>query len=330
MKNLSFLVLLASMALSGCETAVDLPEPPHTPRVALTYTLTPAPQDSSFAELYGGRQLYISNSQSVFDTRQLTGRADASVELRNAAGAVVERYRPILTGGNPQYGYYGQPGFYRPVLGFRPQVGQAYTLRATLPGLETAESTLTMPAPAVIESASFVPRASSGANYGQSVGRLSLVLRDDPATANYYLAFARLLDRQGNPGNWGAVDVDYDSQSNTAGSIGQFKLSSPRQQYSVYPFADADANGQRIALNSDVRYYSSCYQPGGNCPQPGYMEVVVSSITKEAYDFYLSRRRYADSDGNPFAEPAPLASNVRNGYGLFGGSTDVTYRIQLP
>ena len=56
----------------------------------------------------------------------------------------------------------------------------------------------------------------------------------------------------------------------------------------------------------------------------------VSSITKDAYDFYLSRRRYYDSDGNPFAEPAPLASNVRPGYGLFGGAADVTYRIQLP
>ncbi|MDO7854776.1 DUF4249 domain-containing protein [Hymenobacter convexus] len=331
MKNLILpALLLATAGLAGCETAVDLPEPPHTPRVALTYTLTPGPPDSSFAELYGGRQLYISNSQRVFDTSQLGGRADATVELRNAAGAVVERYRPILTGGNPQYGYYGQPGYYRPVLGFRPQVGQAYTLRATLPGFETAESTLTLPAPAVIESATYVPRSVANANYGQSTGRLSVVLRDDPATANYYLAFARLLDRQGNPGNWSPVDVDYDSQSNTAGSIGQFQLSSPRQQYSLYPFADTDANGQRIALNADVRYYSSCYPSGPNCPQPGYMEVYVSSITKEAYDFYLSRRRYYDSDGNPFAEPAPLASNVRSGYGIFGGATDVTYRIQLP
>ena len=55
----------------------------------------------------------------------------------------------------------------------------------------------------------------------------------------------------------------------------------------------------------------------------------VSSITPEAYNFYLSRRRYYDSDGNPFAEPAPLASNVRPSYGLFGGATDVTYRIRI-
>ena len=326
MKNIILVLLLAATALAGCETAVNLPEPPHTPRVALMYTLTTAPLDSSFQALFEERQLYISNSQRVFSTAELKGRADATVELRDAAGRVVERYRPIITGANPQYGYPGQAGYYRPVLGFRPQVGQAYTLRATLPGLETAESTLTMPPPAAIESATYTPRTASNPGSNYFTGRLSVVLRDDPGTANYYLAFARVLDQQGQPGSWSPVDVDYDSQSNSA-SIGQFQLSSPRQQYSLYPFADTDVNGQRITMASDVRFYSNCYQ--GNCPPPAFVEVTVSSITLDAYNFYLSRRRYYDSDGNPFAEPAPLASNVRPGYGLFGGATDVTYRIRL-
>ena len=325
MKNSLFLALLA--VLAGCETATDLPEPPHTPRVALLYTLSTAPQDSSFRELFAQRQLYISNSQRVFATSELKGRADATVELRDATGSVVERYRPVTTGGSPQYGYAGYPGYYRPVRGFRPQAGQSYTLRATLPGLETAESTLILPTAPVIESGTYVPRNTPNpTGYTQYRGRLSVVLRDDPATANYYLAFARVLDQQGRPGDWAAVDVDYNGQHSSAG-IGQFQLSSPRQLYSFFPFADTDVNGQRIALASDVSFQSSCYQNG--CPQPGYLEVYVSSITPEAYNFYLSRRRYYDSNDNPFAEPAPLASNVRAGYGLFGGAADATYRIRI-
>ncbi|GAA3982157.1 DUF4249 domain-containing protein [Hymenobacter antarcticus] len=316
-------VLLAALALVGCETTVNLPEPPHTPRVALRYTLTTNPQDSSFQELYVQRQLYISNSQRVFDTRELLGRPDATVELRDAAGAVVERYRPTLINNS---GFTTLPGFYRPVLGFRPQVGQRYTLRASLPGLETAESTLTMPTPAAVVSGSYVDRTAAVPNSNVFKGRLNLVIQDDPNAANYYLAFARVLDQQGQPGPWSSVDVDYDSQSSSV-SIGQFQLSSPQQQYSIYPFADTDLNGQRISLSTDVRFYRNCFQ--GPCPLPGYLEVHVSSITPEAYNFYLSRRRYYDSDGNPFAEPAPLASNVRSGYGLFGGATDVTYRIRI-
>ena len=322
MKNLSWTLFLTAAALAGCESATDLPEPPHTPRVALMYTLTNAPLDSSFYDLFQQRRLYISNSQRVFDTNYLTGRPDATVELRDAGGRMVERYRPTK---GSQYGYY--PGYYLPVQGFRPQPGQSYTLRASLPGLETAESTLTMPIAPVIESGSYDSRAVPGPNSGEYKGRLNLALRDDPNATNYYLAFARLLDRQGRPGTWGSLSVDYDSQS-SAVSIGQFQLSNTGQGYSIYPFADTNVNGQRIALASDVRFYSYCPQPG--CPQPGFIEVTVSSITKDAYDFYLSRRRYYDSDGNPFAEPAPLASNVRPGYGLFGGAADVTYRIQLP
>ena len=322
-KTLLRTLLFASAALASCESATDLPEPPHTPRVALMHVLTTAPLDSSFYELFQQRRLYVSNSQRVFDTNYLTGRQDATVELRDAVGSVVERYRAAR---NTQYGYY--PGYYLPVLGFRPQPGQQYTLRASLPGLETAESTLTMPAVPVVESGSYVPRTVAGPNgSGQYTGRLNLALRDDPNATNYYLAFARLLDRQGQPTNGSSLQVDYDSQG-SAVSIGQFQLSSPSQQYSIYPFADTNVNGQRIALASDVKFYTYCSQPG--CPQPGFIEVTVSSITKDAYDFYLSRRRYYDSDGNPFAEPAPLASNVRAGYGLFGGATDATYRIQLP
>jgi len=322
MKTTAAFTLLAGMALAGCEQVVDLPEPPHTSRVALFHMLSTAPEDSSFQELFYQRQLYVSNSQRVFDMSEIKGRGDAQVELRDAAGSVVERYRPVSINNG-----YLQPGSYRPTRGFRPQPGQAYTLRATVPGLETAESTLTMPTPATIETASYVARTPGpNSNPNEQQGRLTLILRDDPATANYYLAYARVLDQQGRPIENGVVDVDYDSQTNAV-TIGQFQLSSPRQQYSLYPFADTDLNGQRITLASDVRYYTFCFQ--SNCPQPAFVEVHVSSITRDAYEFYLSRRRYYDSNGNPFAEPAPLASNIRPGYGLFGGATDVKYRIPL-
>ena len=323
-----FLALAALAALAGCQTATNLPEPPHSPRVALLYTLTTAPQDSSFAELYRRRQLYISNSQRVFDDSELKGRADATVELRDAAGQVVERYRPLPLASNQPYNT--GLGYYRPVRGFRPLPGQAYTLRASLPGLETAESTLTMPLPPRIASATYVAGSSANPAGGQYAGHLSLEVPDDPDAANYYLAFARVLDQQGNPGapgDWSPVYVDYGRQNDGPG-LGQFALSSEAQQSGVYPFADTNLNGQRLVLNADLRFGRyGCYQ--GNCPPAGFLEVTVTSITAEAYRFYLSRRRYYDSDGNFFAEPAPLAGNVRNGYGLFGGAADATYRIPL-
>ncbi len=103
----------------------------------------------------------------------------------------MERYRPVKPA-NPSY-YDPGLGYYRPVLGFRPQAGQAYTLRASLPGLETAESTLTMPAPVSIVSGSFTPGPTSNPANRAYAGRLSVV-QDDPNANNYYLAFARVPD----------------------------------------------------------------------------------------------------------------------------------------
>ncbi|MBF9143668.1 DUF4249 domain-containing protein [Hymenobacter properus] len=328
MKNLSLALLLAAAALAGCESDAGLPEPPHTPRVSLFYVLTQAPQDSSYQELFQQRQLYVSNSQHVFSTERPQGRTDAAVELRDAAGRVVERYRPV--GSNFSASYRGDPGYYRPVLGFRPQPGQPYTLRATLPGLETAESTLTLPAAPTIESVSFQKRGATV--YGTATGRLSVSVRDDAGADNYYLVFARALNAQGQPTAYGDLRTDEDDDSGI--SIDQFQLSSAQQQYSlgaygIHPYADTNHNGERLTLNADVRYNTGCYTPGV-CPPPAFIEVTVSSLTADAYNFYLSNRRYYDADGNPFAEPAPLAGNMRQGYGLFGGATNATYRVQIP
>ena len=122
--------------------------------------------------------------------------------------------------------------------------------------------------------------------------------------------------------------MDYTNRDRTL-NLSQFELSDPQNTYNLSPYADTDVNGQRIALSTDVRFSATASCPSTGCVTPGYIEVYVSSITAEAYNFYLSRRRYHDSKDSPFAEPAPLASNVRNGYGLFGGVTDVTYRIRL-
>ncbi|MCC2547762.1 DUF4249 domain-containing protein [Hymenobacter sp. BT175] len=322
--TLTLATTLATLALSACETTLTLPEPPHTPSVALKYTLPNNTTDSSYNELYDQRRLYVSNSQRVFSTAPLTGRTDATVEIRDAAGTVVERFRPVGQRGQ----FPGPPGFYAPTMGLQTQPGQTYTLRATVPGLPPAESTLTMPAPAVVESGSFVLRTgtSPGGNPDERRGRLTVVLQDNAATTDYYMAYARVLDRQGQPGGWSSVQLDYDSQLSVAG-VGQFGLSSTQQEYSLYPFSDAGVNGQRLTLLSDVMFYPErC--PGG-CPDPGFIEVRISSITADTYNFFLSRRRYYDSSGNPLAEPAPLVSNIRPGYGLFGGATDMTYRIAL-
>jgi len=336
MKKLASAFLL-TLGLTSCETTVTLPEPAHTPRIALLYTLSDQPLDTSSTVMVG-RQPFVSYSQRVFDTKQLTGRADATVEILDAAGTIVERFRP----GYPlkRYAYLNNtPGYYTPTLGLVGKTGEAYTLRASLPGFETVESTLTMPSKPLIDNAKFVLRSGSiqpspGVN-NEVKGRLTVTLTDNAATADHYLAFARLLNEQGKLlQSYSEVSTDYDDQS-TEFEVGRFELSSEKDTYgsSLNPYADTNVNGKQFSLNANIRYYlSGCYNtPTGTsrCEQVGYIEVRVSNITADAYKFYQSKNSYNNSQDNPFAEPAPLTSNIKPGYGLFGAAADATYRIKL-
>jgi hypothetical protein len=133
---------------------------------------------------------------------------------------------------------------------------------------------------------------------------------------------------RGQAGKWSAVVADVEGE-NAELRLERFQLSevsgSNRRDL---PFADAGLNGQRITWPpTPTLRRKNCFS--GNCPQPSFLEVHVSTIPAADYTFFLSRRRYQESEGNPFAEPAPLASNVRGGFGLFGAATDVVYRIRL-
>jgi hypothetical protein len=335
MKKVLLLGLLALLA--SCETVVNVPAPAHTPQLSLQYTLSNQPITTEYNQYFYNRNLYVSSSLSTLATTRLQGRIDATVELHDASGQVVEQFKPDTSAHRPiDYRY----GSYLPVRGYVGQPGQAYTLRASAPGLPPLEATLTLPAPATIDatSASFVakPQVVAPGPYPfiyDYYGQLSFAILDAAATTDYYTVYARVLDAAGRPWGYGNVYQDY-SVRNTNGpdiNLNRFDLSSTYDVYKILPVSDAGRNGQRISFSQPVGFsYSGPYNPQGPAiPPPVYLEIIVSSLPSATYEFYQSVQRYYDTNGNPFAEPAPLRSNLLGGYGLFGGATDTKLRIRL-
>jgi hypothetical protein len=68
---------------------------------------------------------------------------------------------------------------------------------------------------------------------------------------------------------------------------------------------------------------------GGQPTRPKYYDIVLSSVSRNAYQFENSLAAYNANNGNPFAEPTVLYSNVYKGYGLFATANKVTKRIYL-
>ena len=326
MNKILTLFSFAMLALSSCETIVEVDTPPHTPRLSLTYTFSNQPATADYRNYFRVRNLFVSNSQSVLDIKRLTGRGDATVQLFDESGQVVQQFRPRgrFNGEDSIYDYV-------PTRNLVGEPGRTYTLRASAPGLEAVESTLRLPALPVIESATYVAKPRTPGGFSSYEGRLTLGVADNSATTDYYLVYGRVLDRNGR--YWGNVQREYNPGGVDGPDINlsQFQLSDPDNLYEQYPFSDAGSNGRRLSLGVDVVLRSrGGFDPQNPTPsEPAYVEVIVSNITSDTYRFYQSLLRYYDTDGNPFAEPAPLVSNVRPGYGLFGGATDATYRIPL-
>ncbi|MGI4741407.1 MAG: DUF4249 family protein [Janthinobacterium lividum] len=330
-KNLLFLAL-AALPLAGCETTAEVEPPAHTPRLSIAYTLSTQVPSANPQDFFASRMLYVSTSHSITEISRLVGRADAAVELRDASGQVVEQYRPRGQGGYG--GTDSVQGYYVAARGYVGQPGQRYTLRASAPGVAAVEAALTLPAPTTVGTGSYAPvplAPGSSPNPYNGKGRLSFSVLDNAATTDYYLAYARVLDANGQ--YWGSVYQDYSARNNTGIDIklSRFDLSEPGSPYQTLPISDAGRNGQAITFSNDITYgYGRPYDPQHPMPPlPAFLEVIVSSLPADTYDFYQSVQRYYDTDGNPFAEPAPLHSNVVGGYGLFGGATDAVLRIRL-
>ncbi|RTQ50765.1 DUF4249 domain-containing protein [Hymenobacter gummosus] len=308
-------VVLALPLLTACETAVDVPEPEHTPRVALSLTIDNLPWDDSLSRmgLIGRRLTFVGVSQRLYDSRPLQGqgRDDATLEVRDAAGTVVERYRaaPAPPGG---YGY----GQYRPTLRYQFRPGQEYQVRAAVPGFEAAESRLTLPVTVPVQAT--VTPLSPNAN-GQDRLRVTVGFDDPGGSADYYVAAARIVDQDGQQA--GFLNVEDDGIGNVAG----YRLSDPASSYNLYPFTDTNLNGQRISFTQTLSYSRSGLPTGGAL----LLEVRLMHLTRDLYLFYNSQRQYQNNNGNPFAEPTPLYSNVSPGFGIFGGVADALVRTPL-
>ncbi|OON67453.1 DUF4249 domain-containing protein [Hymenobacter sp. CRA2] len=305
-----------ALLLTGCDTAIDVPEPEHTPRVALALTIDNlAPSDSVVRQLYITRQPFVSVSQRLYDLTPLQGRNNATIEISDGSGNVVERYRPVAPPSQNPYGY--QNGMYRPVLRYRFRPGQQYAVRVSVPGVEPATSSLTLPDEVAVQVN--VAPLSSNSN-GLTRARVTVSFDDPAGSRDYYLATAQIVDQQGR--GMGYVSVEDDENGLDITSL-RLSGSSP---YDMYPFSDATVNGQRVSFSNNVEYYDNgTYNPSN----ARYLLVTLTHLTPDLFQFLNSYIQYSDNDGNPFAEPTPLYSNVQPGFGIFGGATDSRAQVRL-
>ncbi|RNI31533.1 DUF4249 domain-containing protein [Rufibacter latericius] len=289
--------LALAVALAGCEKEVDIEVRGHTPRLAVQYNLnTDSPKQN----------MYIGRSQSVLAGDNLWRNGlvkDASITISEGNGSVRQSFVFV------PLEYNAEQGNYKPLTAFTPEPGREYTLRVSAPNFEAIEGKLTMPTAVPVVSTSFQPDAKHDP-YNFS-GLLRVQFNDPVGQRNYYRLFVQLLDDQGRPvGNAYSRNENDDIFGEEVEKIELYKV-----------FDDGWANQGVITFSDKIGTYT-----GGGAPAT-QLEVTLQHITSDLYLYERSKDNYEED--NPFAEPLNLHSNIRNGYGNFGGITVTKYRINL-
>jgi hypothetical protein len=204
--------------------------------------------------------------------------------------------------------------------------GLTYTVRAAATGLTTVEGTIQAPPVVPITSLVYRPRFRTTSG-GQERDEIRFTFQDPAVESNYYLIRLRI------PFNVGNNQIAYNPI---------FCL------YTVDP--DAEVNRDDLGTSydncitdnfvmKDTRFNSRVKEVTLQVNSGELQSVTVGgvtylplielqAITPEYYRYYKSQKLYESAEGNPFAEPITVYTNIREGYGIFTVHSNAARTIQ--
>lgn len=280
------LVIFSSCGEDFFETSVEIEIPDHTPTIALSGVVEEG------AEIF---ETFVSFSQSKNAQSQLTPLNDAKVRLLKDGNLLAElTYQDSSN------------NFAAALLPDDLTQGSTYKIEAEHPDYEPVFAEQSIPSAVLIDQFEY---DSSGTvdQFGETADKLKITLTDRPSENNYYLATA-FRKRSYFDG--------FDTVSYT--QVIELMTLDPSI---VYGYSENSYVG--LPMISDAAFPGKKYELIFNAYEL-YLnkgdEIVVElkTITRARYLFLLSLKGYYDSDGNPFAEPVTVFSNIENGNGAFG------------
>ena len=84
-------------------------------------------------------------------------------------------------------------------------------------------------------------------------------------------------------------------------------------------FFSGQGNGKELALN----YY--IFAPGDSV----LVDVRLDHIDPSYYLYSISKQKYYQADGNPFAEPVQVYNNIQNGFGILGAYSRTSEKYSM-
>ncbi|MCB0652990.1 MAG: DUF4249 domain-containing protein [Saprospiraceae bacterium] len=238
--------------------------------------------------------MLVSNSLSILDNSDFTVPQDADVKLYKNGNLLGN-----LTL-NQEIFKYQMP--LNESLGAE---GATYKIEAVFGDLEPVSVEQTMPGLVEIKEAKYQPEGTFDPT-GEKVDEFSITFNDPPGEENYYLFRASTIEQY----------EDWNGDTITYRNYIYLDSNDPIAEYSEKGliFSDKAFNGNEYTIKG---WNYSWWE------QVEKFEMELVSISKDGYLYLRSLENYNNAEGNPFAQPATVYSNIQNGYGIFAlGASD--------
>ena len=318
------LLLALAMGSVACDTVVDVDIPEEPARLVA----------NSFLMADSAVVLQLTQSQSILSNASLQ-------PVSGATAILLEDGQEVTTLEETN-----EPGIYR--SGFIPTVGRDYTLRVSKTGYEPVEATTSVrPAVAIerieVDTLVFVSTYPSGDSLiterNVTIDQARLTFSDPASERNYYEVIANryqtywedVFDAQGEYVRTDTVRaltpifLRSDDPA-LSGTSDEFTGGEDAAVYGeVLSFNDDFFNGKTYTFQFVPDYYSY-YQSEENKDE---IYVMLRSVDEGQYRYFRSVNLQYENDGNPFAEPVQVYSNVENGFGIVSGSSASQVTVSL-
>jgi hypothetical protein len=191
--------------------------------------------------------------------------------------------------------------------------GKTYKVTVSAPGLPSVEGSDVMPDKIVPVSFTKTEKARSFlipeySNQAVLCDEITLVFDDPAGQENYYQFDFQFKDT--SQFGWimsynvitleNNIETDYDDDFDP-GASGLMK-------YGPLYLKDNDFDGQRKTLQFYIPHSSN---------NAGVIEISLTSMSYNYYQYTRSFQRYSNTLGNPFTEPVQVFTNIKDGAGIF-------------
>ncbi len=308
MKYIPFILIIFIIA---CEQVVEIELPEHDSQLVL----------SSFYEAGDTKvTAFLTKSLSITSLENPDDVWDASIKLYEddvllgdfEVGFDTTYYTSFLgvdSLGNPTFGESEIDRItrlYLLELSESLEIGKTYKMTAEAPGYESASAVQQLLPPPDILSVSYDPMSRPGLE-GYVMDAFDIIVQDIPNQDNYFEFNVFIKNTYPNGwgyGEWGKGWTESFTPGVEEGNRGSLLLKDDLFDASTY-------NVELLMWPQDTSYVD--------------IKIEVNMISRDKYFFSKSMQAYFNAQGNPFAEPVIVHTNVENGQGIFSieNSTEV-------